>query len=218
MDLQGALLRKYFCRPSDVRTHAYVTFDRAGRQWLARIVTQPVASGQKAGIEIKPRNSMFRILSGGYEFEELSEEKLLLLSTDTYEKPDLSLTLMHGLSAAVVFGYRNSDNYFAFRISGPLVYGRYIQNGRISPPLHLNAIPRVKPEYKIEVRHGEPYVFFFVDDYLVTFLSAKGETDGKVGIALQKTRSGETSVTDFVAAQSVEGKRPVFKPLIRIPD
>ncbi|MHC4149881.1 MAG: hypothetical protein ACYSR5_10400, partial [Planctomycetota bacterium] len=218
-DLQSVILHNYFCYPGDTRTHAYVTAGRDGQLWLAKILFSPVGSEQEVvTVAVKPRNSILQLLRDGYAFEKLGDEKLLLLSTETYEKPDLSLTLRHGLNAAVVFGYQNLDNYTAFRISGPLVYGKYIRNRKMSPPMQLNAIPRVKPEYRIEVRHGGPYVFFFVDDYLLTYLYAELETKGKVGIALQKTSAGETSFGDFLAAPSVRSGSPVFKPIIQIPD
>jgi hypothetical protein len=217
--LQSVLLRKHFCRTGDTRRRVYLVAGANGSLWLADMQKQPVENARGAQkVEMEPRYWNSEILKGSYPHKDLGDEMPFFVSLKDYDRPDLSLTLRHGLNAAVILGYQNSENFVAFKIVGPIVSVRTMKDGQLSSLMHRNALPSVEPEYRLELRHAGPYIYFFVNDNLITFMPSVFEQPGRLGMAFQKSRINETSFGDFVAAPSKELSPPAFKPMVRIPD
>jgi hypothetical protein len=217
--LPSLLFRDHSCTPGIPRAPLYVVPGADDSLWLAELRKRPLNSERAAGTaDLEPKVFKSEILQSSVRFKNLSDSKVLLLSRENYDKPDLAMTLRHGLNAAVIMGYKDPGNYIVFRIEGPLVYGRFVRDGRLSPMMHQDTIASIKSNYRIEVRHAGRFIYLFVNDNLTTFMPAVLELQGKVGIAYQKSRINETTFSNFVAAPSKELSPPVFQPLVRIED
>jgi hypothetical protein len=172
-------------------------------------------------VETSPMGSKFGVLEdaaiAGTKTRRSEGGALTVLSQGDYDRPDLAVTVKDSDYTAVVLGYRDHRNYVAFVVEGPLVYCRYVINGRPGPVMLKNALPFVRATYRLEVRHTGPNILFFVDDYLLTSMPSAYERTGRVGLYAQGSRWKEASFSHFVAEPS-GGAAPVFfTPELKIP-
>jgi hypothetical protein len=211
------LMRNYFCRSSDNRAPVYVAAKINGSLQLKQLEKQPSNYEENANlVQLGEGGAAYENLKAALNIKNLGDEIMVYLSRDTHDTPDLSVTLKHSLNAAIIVGHHDTNNYIAFRVMGPIVRIELVNDGESERLPYRACLPFIEPEYRIEMRHADPYVYFFINDNLMTFMPSRLEQAGKVGIVLQKNNQNETTFSDFVVVPSKESTPLAFTPLAKI--
>lgn len=201
-DVSLRILWKRTCKKGDRRIPGYLANGEDGSLWLVELEAEPVGAFGKP--------------------EEVSLLKLapnLMLSRDSYERPDISLSV-NGLSHVfLLFEYQNFSQYSQIELYGPLLHGEIVTGAGKSPLTGYVGLPFVDSPQRLELRHGANLVYVFADGHLVASAPIYNSAPGKIGIYVKEMEGDiDNAFSDFLVAPSApRGMNSVdFKEVARL--
>ncbi len=201
-DVSLRLLRERTCQKGDGRIPGYLANGEDGSLWLVELEVEPIGAFGRP--------------------EEVSLLKLapnLMLSRDSYERPDISLSV-NGLSHVfLLFEYQNFSQYSQIELYGPLLHGEIVTGAGKSPLTGYVGLPFVDSPQRLELRYGANLVYVFADGHLVASAPIYNSAPGKIGIYVEEMEGDiDNAFSDLLVAPSApRGMNSVdFKEVARL--